>query len=97
MSRVEVLADLFRERPLVWIDGRELEIAGRYAWRTRISDLRRLPFNMTIDNRQRRVGRPDGTHYVVSEYRFVPVGIPARPETEDTNSGVAVAAPPLLF
>jgi hypothetical protein len=73
MSRVEALAALFKERPNVWLDGAGAiaEIAGRYAWRSRISDLRRPPFNMTIANRQRHVRRSDGGAFVVSEYRFV--------------------------
>lgn len=72
MSRSQLLAEFFKARPLVWIDGRELEIAGRYAWRTRVSDLRRAPYFMNIENRQRRIAREDGTMYVVSEYRYVP-------------------------
>lgn len=72
MTRAEILAEFFKRRPLVWIDGRELEIAGRYAWRSRVSDLRRAPFLMRIENRQRRVQRADGEHVTVSEYRFVP-------------------------
>jgi hypothetical protein len=68
---VERLAAFFRAHPDLWIDGRELAlVAGAYAWRTRLSELRRPPFVMTIENRQRRIHRPDGS-YVVSEYRFV--------------------------
>lgn len=86
-----MLAQFFRARPLVWIDGRELEIAGRYAWRTRISDLRRVPYCMNIENRQRRIERPDGTTHVVSEYRFVP-------DAEMGRSAAGnVSASPLLF
>lgn len=59
-------AALFRSRPNQWIDGREFAQACGYAgWRTRISDIRRAPFNMEIENRQYREGR-----YVVSEYRW---------------------------
>lgn len=72
MSRSQLLAEFFQARPLVWIDGRELEIAGRYAWRTRVSDLRRAPYLMDIRNRQRRVERPDDTTVTISEYMFVP-------------------------
>lgn len=62
------LAAFFKARPLVWVDGRELAtVAGSYGWRTRVSDLRRPPYNLTIENRQRRA-----TLWVVSEYRFVP-------------------------
>ena len=46
-------------------------IAGSYAWRTRVSDLRRGPFLMTIENRQRTIQTDDGP-ITVSEYRFVP-------------------------
>ena len=50
------LAQFVRQRPFVWIDGRELAlVGGAYAWRTRISELRRAPFHMTIENRQRTV------------------------------------------
>lgn len=63
------VAAYFRARPSVWIDGRDLmAVAGSYGWRTRCSDIRRPPYSMTIENRQRRVGS-----YVVSEYRYVPV------------------------
>lgn len=66
------LAAFFALRPNVWIDGRELAtIAGSYAWRTRVSDLRRPPFNLQIENRQRRIHRPDGRPFTVSEYRLV--------------------------
>lgn len=62
------VAAFFKARPGEWIDGRELmAVAGSYGWRTRCSDIRRPPHSMTIDNRQRRVGR-----FVVSEYRYVP-------------------------
>jgi hypothetical protein len=71
-SRAATLATFFRARPDQWIDGRSLEFAGRYAWRTRVSDLRRAPYFMTIQNRQRRVARDDGRTFVVSEYRWVP-------------------------
>lgn len=57
----------FRARPGDWIDGRELAmVAGAYAWRSRVSELRRPPYNRTIQNRQRRY-----EHVTVSEYRLV--------------------------
>lgn len=59
------LAAYFRERPNVWIDGRDLEFAGRYAWRSRVSDCRQR-FGMQIDNRQRK----DDAGFTISEYRF---------------------------
>ena len=74
MTRVEALAALFRSRPGVWFDGRDLAgIAGSYAWRTRVSELRRAPYLLNIVNRQRHGARPDGRKYVISEYCFVPV------------------------
>lgn len=73
MTLTTSLALFFRDHPGKWIDGRRLsKIAGYAAWRTRISDLRKSPFRMTIENRQRRVKTADGA-FVISEYRFVPV------------------------
>jgi hypothetical protein len=49
------LADYFKRHPGQWIDGSVLEgIAGKYAWRTRISDCR-TQLGMTIENRVRLV------------------------------------------
>lgn len=71
-TRIRRLAAFFRERPNHWVDGRALgDVAGSYAWRTRVSELRRAPFCMAIENRQRTVETENGTH-VVSEYRYVP-------------------------
>lgn len=67
LSLTAQLAQYFKERPYVWIDGLTIEqIAGRYAWRTRISDCRQQ-FGMVIKNRQRR--QRQGT---TSEYQYVP-------------------------
>jgi hypothetical protein len=69
-SRTELLAEFFRAHPNVWIDGRRLgELAGGYAWRTRVSDVRRPPFSLVIENRQRRVRTTSGATVTVSEYR----------------------------
>jgi hypothetical protein len=71
-TRVRRLAEYFRERPGCWIDGRTLgRIGGCYAWRSRVSDLRRAPFHMTVENRQRVVQTKDGA-VTVSEYRYLP-------------------------
>ena len=71
-TRVVRLARFFERHPNQWIDGRTLApIAGTYAWRTRISDLRRAPYRCTIENRQRSVMTDTGT-ITVSEYRYVP-------------------------
>lgn len=67
-SRNEQLAAFFRARPNQWIDGRRLEFAGSYAWRTRVSNLRKAPFGMVIENRLRAT-LPGA---LVSEYRYVP-------------------------
>jgi hypothetical protein len=74
-TRVSRLAAFFRERPGCWVDGRALAlIAGSYAWRTRVSDLRRAPFYMQIENRQRTI-QTDHAPITVSEYRFVPPAV----------------------
>jgi len=84
-SLIDRLAAFFRAHPRVWFDGRELAaIGGQYAWRTRISNLRRAPFHLTIRNRQRKVNA-DGRSYVISEYCYLPDD-PAREGT--------TAAPP---
>lgn len=68
----EAVAGYLKARAGVWIDGVTLEgIGGRYAWRSRVSDCR-TQLGMVIENRQRRVKRPDGSSYVISEYRYVP-------------------------
>jgi hypothetical protein len=93
-TRTAALAEFFRGRPLVWIDGADLgAIAGRYAWRSRISDLRHGPFFMNIENRQRRA-RQDGRSFVISEYRFVPREVARKEESADAG-GMSTSA--LLF
>ena len=65
-SFTQAVADYLTARPGQWIDGLELaKVAGSYAWRSRVSDCRKL--GMVVQNRQRKVGRR-----VISEYRFVP-------------------------
>jgi hypothetical protein len=66
------VARLFVSRPNEWIDGRELaQHGGFYAFRTRVSDCRKA-YGMTIENRVRRVKKPSGGSFQVSEYRWVP-------------------------
>ncbi len=79
----EQLAAFFRRHPNQWIDSAaELaHIAGRNAWRTRVSDLRRPPFSMRIENRVRRTAGIGGRRVTISEYRFVPNSIPAKSGT----------------
>lgn len=73
------LAAHFQQHAGEWIDGMALSrIAGQYAWRSRVSDLRKR--GMVIENRVRRVTRRDcrcgnpacSCHAKVSEYRYVP-------------------------
>lgn len=72
-SLAERLAAFFREHPGKWIDGRKLAaIAGGDAWRTRVSDLRRPPYSMTLENRLRHIKTTDDGRLTVSEYRYVP-------------------------
>ena len=67
------VVNLFKAYPNQWIDARNLQrVGGNMAWRTRVSDARRLD-GMRIDNRYRRVG-----DLVVSEYRFVPPSQPVQ-------------------
>lgn len=66
------LESFFDEHPGEWLDGRELaKIGGAYAWRTRVSDLRKPPYRMRILNRRRRVEQ-DGRVWSVSEYSYQP-------------------------
>ena len=66
-----VVAEYFTARPNTWIDGREIQqIAGAYAWRTRISNVRHAPYFLNIQNRQRRIATSSGS-FTVSEYKPV--------------------------
>lgn len=68
VSFLDRVAELFRSKPNEWIDGRVLaQVGGAYAWRTRVSECRRLR-GMTIENRERK--HPNG--WTISEYRWVP-------------------------
>jgi hypothetical protein len=61
------VARLFRKHPDRWINGYRLQkVGGAFAFRTRISDCRRAPYGMTIENRVRRLRRQ-----TVTEYRYV--------------------------
>ena len=84
-SRLERLAQFFREHPHQRYDGaRELAtIGGRYAWRSRISDLRRSPYGYQIDNRQRAMKRIDGTGYTVSRGPLRANGVEQEREDRD--------------
>lgn len=82
ISKTARVAELFRRQPGRWVDGRELAtVGGAYAWRTRLSECRRPPFSLRIENRQRRVVGPGGT-FIVSEYRLAPPTGDAAPAWE---------------
>ena len=66
------LALYFQQHANVWIDGVTLEmIAGRYAWRSRVSDLR-TQLGMDIRNRQMRQTDETGKRWTRSDYMYVP-------------------------
>lgn len=72
VSLAAKLADYFKAWPNQWIDGKELaQWAGAYGWRTRVSELRKPPYNMTIENRVRPAVW--SSKVKVSEYRYLPV------------------------
>lgn len=78
------LAAFLKQRPNTWIDGREIaRIAGAYAWRSRISNLRRPPYGMAIENRQYIEKLADGRKVRVSLYQYVPA------ETQTTATEAA--------
>jgi hypothetical protein len=80
VTRTAALAAYFRERPGRWLDGREISvIAGFYAFRSRISDVRKQ-YGLTIENRQRRCVGANG-RYTVSEYRYNPTQPTTPPRT----------------
>lgn len=71
----------FRAQPHVWIDGLELaKIGGAYAWRTRLSELRRER-GMAIENEQRTYGS-----ITRSLYKYVPAAPIADEAPHDTNT-----------
>lgn len=68
--KAKVLA-LLQARPNTWIDGLEIAmVGGRYAWRSRLSDLRQK--GHVIENRTRRVKTLTGQTVTISEYRYRP-------------------------
>lgn len=85
-SNVVKLREFFLLHPMEWINAVELEpVAGRQAWRTRVSQLRKALHEEgagTIENRQKRattLERENGEvvrmylgSAVISEYRFLP-------------------------
>lgn len=77
MTLTDKLERFFREHPNTHIDGKDLAaIAGSYAWRTRLSEVRerfrQIPGAPAdpLPNRQRRYKVGSRT-YVISEYMAV--------------------------
>ena len=68
----EMVRSYFEQRPNQWIDATQLEgVGGRQAWRTRVSDCRRL-HHMFIENRQHVMTSAHGNVYKISQYRYCP-------------------------
>lgn len=96
-SLADKLAAFFLARPNRWIDGRTLaDVAGQYAWRTRVADVRKPPYELTIANRQRRVKTERGGTFTVSEYMCVVEEVRVEKKKADATSEV-IASAPLLF
>lgn len=72
-TKAETLAAFFWARPGQWIDARRIaHVGGLLSWRTRVSDIRRPPFNLEISNRTRTIRTANGSSIVTSEYRLGP-------------------------
>ena len=66
MTMCERVRRVLVQRAGCWVPAVDLEVGGRQAWRSRVSDLRQG--GMTIENRVRRL--PGGV--ARSEYRYIP-------------------------
>ena len=67
------LAVYFAARPGQHISALDLmSLGGWCSWRTRISELRKPPYNMDIRNETRTQRRADGSPYKASFYLYVP-------------------------
>jgi len=68
----ELVADYFTAHPNTWIEMHVFaSFAGVGGWRSRISDCRRAPFSMQIEQRDYRTRTHDGRTITVSEYRYL--------------------------
>ena len=68
------LAVFFLARPNQRISAVDLmPLGGLCSWRTRLSDLRKPPYNMDIRNETRTQRRADGTAFKASFYTYQPV------------------------
>ena len=64
------LAVFLRQRKGQWVNARALmDVAGFAGWRTRVSNLRKAPYNMCIVNEQRQ-RKVRGVTYRDSYYLF---------------------------
>jgi hypothetical protein len=74
MTLTDKLERFFLEHPNTWIDGKDLAgTAGTYAWRTRLSEVRKR-FKLrgwNIENRQTRMRAGDKAIWTRSDYRAV--------------------------
>lgn len=69
------VAAFLKAHPGQWLPATAFEdVAGRQAWRTRLSDCR-TQLGMDIENRVRTVRREDGSTWKLSEYRYVPANL----------------------
>ncbi len=68
MSKVEAVAQYFKARPGIWISALDVaRVGGLLSSRTRISELRKPPYSMQIENDTRSGPK----HEKVSLYRYV--------------------------
>lgn len=92
MTRAERLADYFQRRPGQWLSAFDLaDVGGLLSFRTRVSELRRPPFNLDVENRVRRGQRADGTPYSISEYRLKVRGDPPAREVPTIDAPTSTA------
>jgi hypothetical protein len=74
MTLTDKLERFFREHPNTWIDGKDLAgTAGTYAWRSRVSDVRKRfqACGGDIINRQKRSRIAPDAYVVRSDYQAV--------------------------
>jgi hypothetical protein len=70
-SNTDKLREFFLARPGAWVSARDLEFAGRQAWRTRVSEVRRRLQKDGLGTIECRVDTQFGLP-VASWYRFLP-------------------------
>jgi hypothetical protein len=77
--------NLLTARAGEWVNGHELaKVGGTFAFRTRISEARRL-HAMAIENRCRRMRLDNGQRFTITEYRFVPPSQPVQASLLDAH------------